>query len=233
MANMISSNNLIIFYSLLGGILPAIFWLWFWLRQDKLNPEPKILLTFVFIAGMVGVEFVLPLQQYVQVFLAEGVATLSAWAFIEELTKFLAFLAIIFWSRRFLDEPIDYSMYLITAALGFAAAESALFLFDPIKNGHLLEGLITGNLRFLGAAVLHAEGSAFIGIALGLTFYRSVFSRTIALLLGLISATALHTLFNFFIMNDENKNVLVVFAFFWIVAVLILLVFEKIKLLRE
>src|SRR3989339_1600846 len=116
MANMISSNNLVIFYSLLGGILPAIFWLWFWLRQDKLNPEPKILLTFVFIAGMVGVEFVLPLQQYVQVFLAEGVATLSAWAFIEESTKFLAFLTIIFWSRRFLDEPIDYSMYLITAA---------------------------------------------------------------------------------------------------------------------
>ncbi len=232
MANILTPHNLAIFYSLLGGILPAIFWLWFWLKQDKLNPEPKILLAFVFITGMIGVFFVIPMQQYVQTFLEEGVATLSAWSFIEEFVKFLAFFIII-WSSRFLDEPIDCAMYLITAALGFAAAENALFLVDPIENGNVLEGIITGNLRFLGAAVLHAEGSALIGITLGLTFYRNLFIRIIAVILGLISATALHTLFNFFIMNGENKNVLSVFAFFWIVAVLILLVFEKIKLLRE
>lgn len=232
MASMIIPNLDAYLYSLLGGVLPAIFWLWFWLRQDKLNPEPKRLLAFVFVVGMLSVAFVIPLQQYVQSFLDEGVQTLSAWAFIEELIKFLAFFIII-WSSRFLDEPIDCAMYLITAALGFAAAENALFLIDPIENGNLAEGFITGNLRFLGAAVLHAEGSALIGIALGLAFYARSSIRTIALILGLISATALHTLFNFFIMNDEHNNVLGVFAFFWIVAVLILLVFEKIKQIKE
>lgn len=232
MANLLTPHNIAIFYSILGGVLPAIFWLWFWLKQDKLNPEPKLLLAFVFITGMIGVFFVVPLQQYVQVFLEEGVATLSAWSFIEEFVKFLAFFIII-WSSRFLDEPIDCVIYLITAALGFAAAENALFLIDPIENGNFLEGIVTGNLRFLGAAVLHAEASALIGIALALTFYKNLFRKTIAIIFGLISATALHTLFNFFIMNGENKNVLSVFAFFWIVAVLILLVFEKIKLLRE
>jgi RsiW-degrading membrane proteinase PrsW (M82 family) len=231
MAGMMTLNASTYFYSLLGGMLPAIFWLWFWLRQDKINPEPKRLLSIVFITGMVSVAFVLPLQQYVQTFLEEGVQTLAVWAFIEEVIKFLAFFMIA-WSSRFLDEPIDYAMYLITAALGFAAAESALFLVDPIETGKILEGLTTGDLRFLGAAVLHAEGSAIIGIALGLTFYSNNFIRSIALIFSIVAATALHTLFNFFIMNYD-KSILIVFSFFWMVAVLILLVFEKIKLLRE
>src|SRR5680860_650469 len=35
-----------------GGILPSILWLWFWLKEDRRNPEPKTLLTIIFIMGM-------------------------------------------------------------------------------------------------------------------------------------------------------------------------------------
>jgi RsiW-degrading membrane proteinase PrsW (M82 family) len=47
----------IIAYALLSGILPALLWLWFWLKEDNLHPEPRSLLIGSFIAGMIVVVF--------------------------------------------------------------------------------------------------------------------------------------------------------------------------------
>ena len=46
--------------ALVGGLLPAFLWLFFWLREDKEHPEPKGLLFFTFLAGMSTVILVLP-----------------------------------------------------------------------------------------------------------------------------------------------------------------------------
>jgi RsiW-degrading membrane proteinase PrsW (M82 family) len=51
---MISDTHVLIF-SLLGGIVPAFFWLWFWIRQDRLRPEPRLALLSSFIAGVIAV----------------------------------------------------------------------------------------------------------------------------------------------------------------------------------
>ncbi len=51
---MISNTNVLIF-SFLGGILPAFFWLWFWLRQDREKPEPKSALLGAFFGGIIAV----------------------------------------------------------------------------------------------------------------------------------------------------------------------------------
>jgi RsiW-degrading membrane proteinase PrsW (M82 family) len=51
---MISNTNVLIF-SFLGGILPACFWLWFWLQEDKQRPEPKTALLSAFLGGIVAV----------------------------------------------------------------------------------------------------------------------------------------------------------------------------------
>ena len=50
---MISPNT--IFFSLIGGILPALFWLYFWLKEDKLKPEPRSLIMLSFFGGMIAV----------------------------------------------------------------------------------------------------------------------------------------------------------------------------------
>ena len=34
----------------LAGLIPALFWLWFWLREDKAHPEPRALIATSFIA---------------------------------------------------------------------------------------------------------------------------------------------------------------------------------------
>jgi len=46
-----------------SSLVPAIFWLWFWLREDKKNPEPILLIIITFIAGMAIVPLALPLQK--------------------------------------------------------------------------------------------------------------------------------------------------------------------------
>ena len=28
-------------FALIGGFVPALVWLWFWLKEDKQKPEPK------------------------------------------------------------------------------------------------------------------------------------------------------------------------------------------------
>ena len=46
-------NTLVL--ALLGGIVPALFWLWFWLREDRLRPEPKSVLFSAFVGGIIAV----------------------------------------------------------------------------------------------------------------------------------------------------------------------------------
>lgn len=51
---MLSETNALIF-ALLGGIVPALFWLWFWLKEDKLRPEPKYAIFSAFVGGIIAV----------------------------------------------------------------------------------------------------------------------------------------------------------------------------------
>ena len=116
-------------YALVAGILPALLWLWFWLKEDNLNPEPRLLIILSFLGGMLTVALVLPLQK-LTLNLLDG-STLpyvnelryTIWAGIEEIVKLLVvyFIAL---RSKFLDEPVDAMIYLITAALGFAAMEN-------------------------------------------------------------------------------------------------------------
>lgn len=46
-----------------AGLIPALFWVWFWLKEDKRKPEPLWLIFISFVAGMAVVPVVLPLQK--------------------------------------------------------------------------------------------------------------------------------------------------------------------------
>jgi len=72
---------------------------------------------------------------------------------------------------KYIHKPIDWPIFLITVALGFAAFENVLFLIKPLSLDQATVGLMTGQLRFLGSTLLHTVSSGMIGIALGLSFY--------------------------------------------------------------
>ena len=217
----------------MGGLIPAILWLWFWLREDRKRPEPRGLLFLAFIAGMIAVPLVIPVQRFVTTDFANiSLITIILWALFEEVFKYVAsyFAAL---KNKANDDPIDPVIYLITTALGFAALENTLFLINVISDGGFIESVITGNMRFIGATLLHTVSSATIGLFMAFSFYKSKSTKRIYLFMGIILSVALHTLFNFFIMNASGTGILWVFIGVWILVVLLILFFEKVKSLRR
>lgn len=213
--------------SLLGGLLPALLWLWFWLREDETKPEPKGILVLTFIIGMLSVFIVLPIEKFFDTFITNQNVLTIIWAGVEEIIKYIAVLFVALKSSS-ADEPVDFAMYLITGALGFAAMENALFLIDPVTVGDATVSLLTGNFRFLGAMLLHAISSALIGIALGLSFYQGWFAKKIFLFFGILGAISLHSTFNFLIINSD-KGLFGVFSLLWGVTIIVLLLFEQLR----
>ncbi len=225
---MAESKIITIVYASLGGIIPTLFWLWFWLKNDKENPEPAGLIFLSFIMGAGSVLLAIPLQKFVSTFGFDSNIQMTIWATIEEVLKYLAVVIIAFGSR-YLDEPIDYPMYLIAGALGFAALENTFFLLQPLGAGETTLTLITGNLRFIGSTLLHAIASGSLGIFIGLSYYEGWFMKKTYLLFGLISAIVLHTVFNFFIMRDEGRSIWSALGFIWVVGVIVVLLLEKLR----
>ena len=235
--------------AVLGGFLPTIFWLWFWLHEDKKKPEPTRLIMKTFIVGGFFIIAAFLLEKLVtpntnltgqildvyqnnfswSLILAVG-WPLIAWALIEEFVKYAAAYVAALKNKNF-DEPIDAMIYLITAALGFAAVENFLFLLNVLGTDNFALGsfLLTGNLRFLGATLLHTVTSAILGACLSFSFYRSRRFKFLSVLVGLLTATALHTLFNFFILVKEGSGVLAVLIGLWLSAMLVIFLFEIVK----
>ncbi len=220
----------ILLYALLGGILPALLWLWFWLKEDNARPEPRGLILLAFIAGMLTVPLVLPFQKLAATMLG-ATSVIIAWAAVEELFKYVvAYFAVL--RKKDMDEPIDAVIYMITVALGFAALENTFFLLNPLSDGNITGTILTGNLRFLGAMLLHVLSSATIGIAIALSFSKNISVRRLFIGAGVILSIVLHTLFNLFIINSNGEKALIVFIFVWIGIILLILFFEKLKRMK-
>lgn len=215
----------------LGGIIPAILWLLFWLRIDRAHPEPRRMIAISFVLGMVAVPLVYPIEEYIYTTITAGTFTLITiilWASAEEILKYCAARFAI--RSKECDEPIDAVVYLITAALGFAALENAFFLVGPFIEGNHWQGFVTGNLRFIGATLLHVLASATVGTFIAFSYYKKRgISKTLGLCTGLILAIVLHTLFNFFIIKNNGAHMFIVFGSVWASLVLLILVTERIK----
>jgi protease PrsW len=227
----------------LGGIAPAIIWLLFWLREDE-HPEPRKIILLTFLFGMICVPLVLPFQYLIQKYIANSqdlstiILTSSTlawliiflWASIEEILKYIASHFVVL-QRKEIDEPMDWVIYMISTALGFAAAENALFLLSPLLEGDMVQSIATGNLRFIGATLLHVLCSAVVGVFLAFAFYKTKHVKVIYRSLGVLSAILLHTVFNLFIIKDEQST-MTVFSFVWIATILLILLLERIKRLK-
>jgi RsiW-degrading membrane proteinase PrsW (M82 family) len=212
------------------GLVPTLFWLWFWLREDRERPEPAGLILLAFLAGMAVVPVALPLQQ-VALDLYQGDNLILVWVVIEEVLKYVAALAVVLWHRA-VNEPIDLIIYMIVIALGFSALENALFVFNPLMAGEIQEMLLTSKFRFLGATLLHILASASIGVCLALAYYKSTTIKLLAGTIGTIIAVVLHVLFNYFVMDANGESILAVFLFVWFGIIVLFMLFERVKILE-
>lgn len=220
-------------FAFVFGLFPALIWLWFWLKEDS-HPEPVKMITLSFLGGMLAVLCVLPFQKIIHHYWQDmQLVSFTLWAGVEEIMKFAIVWFIALRNKKVTDEPVDDVIYLIVSALGFVTLENALFLWHPLNNGNLIEAVIYGNLRFIGASLLHIMASATIGIMMAFSFYKTKTKRVLYATTGILLAIVLHTTFNLFIINGTQGNILFVFAEVWIGIVVILLLFEKIKHIRK
>ncbi len=223
-------------YAFLGGILPALVWLYFLLKEDSRCPEPRHMIVLALIAGMLAVPLVLPLERLAIAVLPNldprpGPYVILAWALLEETMKYFLAAILVLW-RRWVNESVDFVIYMVTVALGFAAIENMLFLVQPLADGNIAAGLATQNLRFVGSTLVHVVSSAMVGFALAFSFRFSRLIRTTAATLGLILAIALHGLFNLLIIMRDGSHTLTAFFLVWTGAVIFLAVFEILKYFR-
>ncbi len=221
-------------YALLGGVLPPLLWLWFWLKEDR-HPEPRKVIISTFLAGMFTVPLAFMLERALSlaakasgIYQVAGgfIALLFLWALIEEILKYLAAKYTALQNKSF-DEPVDALIYMITAALGFAALENIFFLINAF-GVNPMSGVMTANLRFMGATLLHMATSGIVGASIGFSFFRkSAGKRNLAI--GLLLATLLHFAFNYFIIQNKDGSIFNVFVPLWIFIIAIIFIFEIIK----
>jgi len=196
---------------ILFGLAPSIIWLLFYLRKD-VHPESNSMVIKIFFYGMLSAlpaifleigafkafaELNLPLI-YLTI-----LNTFIGVALIEEMIKFLVVKEKVLSSAEF-DEPIDAMLYMIIAALGFAASENILILFDLDSQLFLPQVLAISVLRFLSATFLHALCSGLVGYFLALSLFETR-KRLKLISLGLLISVALHGLYNFSIMEIEGS----------------------------
>jgi protease PrsW len=232
-----------IFFIFLLGILPAFAWLWFWLREDNEHPEPRRYILLTFLYGAIAVPFALGLQLLFNTLFAingtEAVSNSSfihaflivfVWAATEEFVKYKAA-----WhgglNKTITDEAVDVPIYMISAALGFAALENGLFLLAPFLNGNIQEVIMTTKLRFIGSTLVHIASSALMGMFIGYSLFFIKKIRKEYTIIGFILAALLHALFNLFIIKG-SQNSFVGFLLIWLFVILIIVLFERIKKIK-
>ena len=210
------------------GIIPALIWLWFWLKED-IHHEPAKMITLSFLGGMVAVFVALPLEKMVYYsWGSQAVLPFILLAAIEEICKF-GFVYFIALRNKCTDEPVDDIIYLIIAALGFVTMENTLFLIPTIHSGNIVNTIVHDNLRFIGASLLHIMSSATIGVCIAMSYYKARSEKILLALFGVIIATILHTCFNLLIINGTEANIFLIFGMVWLGIVVLLLLFERVK----
>ncbi len=219
--------------------LPPILWLVFYLRQDR-HPEPKRLIILTFFAGM-GAAIAALIGECAFVSAIGGGSCAKGFlegaipppllflgiAFIEEYLKYAA-VRIAVLKRSDFDEPIDAMIYLMTAAMGFAALENALFLL-PVFQKSFASGIVLTTNRFLGANLLHALASGIVGFFLARAWFHPRRHHFVAL--GVLMASLLHAIFNYLILIKEDvpEGTLYIIFLLSLMASIVFLDFARLK----
>lgn len=125
------------------------------------------------------------------------------------------------------DEPADAMIYMIAAALGFAAMENIIVMhsFAPAILFDWTQPLAILALRFIGATFLHTLASAIIGFYYALSLCKIGQRETnphLLILKGFLIAIFLHGLFNYFIIISKETSAIYFSIPLMIIAVFVL-----------
>lgn len=190
----------------MAGFVPSLLWLNYYLKKDC-HPEPKRMIRKTFALGLLLAPlavaaqwlFVYVVRRYAPSVDVSNSSGFFLWAaFVEEVVKFLAVYYVVVHNAEF-DEPVDAMIYMVTAAMGFAAIENILVLFKNIPDGVAITGQVL-ILRFFGATLLHALSSALVGYFFSLAWFHGQHKRKF-IWFGIGAASLFHFTFNIVLLN--------------------------------
>lgn len=199
--------SFLIFFAL--AFAPGIFWLWFFYRQDKYEPEPLLWIVKVFALGMLAVVPVSMLEYAVSHFFSRlplhGLLLVFLLSFlviapIEEIAKFLVVRLGVFKTVEF-NEVTDGIIYAAAAALGFASLENFFYI---IEYGAKVI-IIRAPLATLG----HVLFSGMWGYNLAWAKFHPAEGKRLVLK-GLLLAILLHGVYDFILLTNTLLALLVI-----------------------
>jgi RsiW-degrading membrane proteinase PrsW (M82 family) len=220
------------------GLLPSIIWLVFFERTERERPERVTDLAFAFFVGVLSTFAALFFQIGVAKYFAtvgidnhSGIGV-SVFAAIEELLKFSGVFFIVA-RRKSFTEPLDAMIYMITAAVGFAAVENIALLINTGAATTILQDIKTLEilvLRFLGATLLHAGASGIIGFHWAVGWVRGKM-LWVHILVGIIISSLLHGAFNILVLKYGPASWALLFVA--AIAFFLLIDFEELRTEEE
>ena len=184
---------------LLVSFTPGLFWLWFFMRLDRIRPSSRRWLALSFIFGMVstipaGIISELAIQD--DLFSASttlasvSVAMLAVVGPVEETSKFLAIRLTVYRSL-FFEEPMDGLVYGAAASLGFASLENLVYVLSYGPEVMIVRAPLT--------TVAHLAFGCLWGYGLGL--HRTGHGPWVVWV-GLAGAAVFHGVFNILLFSS-------------------------------
>jgi len=230
------------------AVLPSLIWLFFYLKED-LHPEPRLWLLITFFMGVA----LAPIVIFVEMAIGK---VLNFWAIIpfesgiilmfviaplvEEAAKYGA-VHLSLNKNPVLDEPVDCMIYVIVAALGFAAIENVFAIFSFISvgaPGYFSDAFNFMSMRFISAVALHGLASGIIGYYFARFYFppkadpplADVKRNPLLIVWGLFLASLLHGIYNFLLFRDGQYMSLILTAGVLIAAAaLVIFLFNRLK----
>jgi len=192
---------------LLLAIAPAAFWLWYFYRRDRYEPEP---LSWVLLVYLLGIAVTIPVALVEGVMgevLPEFLIVVLVAPVVEETGKYLVVRKTVYESVEF-DEPVDGIVYSSAAGLGFATLENVVYVFAALETSLAL-ALGTGLVRAVLSVPGHVLFSAMWGYSLGKARFIPEEKRPGVIAVGLVLAMASHALFNLLLFDSIGFAILV------------------------
>jgi protease PrsW len=174
------------------SLAPALFWLWFFYKQDCYEPEPLSLVAKMYFLGIAAAVIALFLENIISPFIPGLLFPALAVPVTEELAKFSMVVLFVYHNAEF-DEPVDGIVYATATALGFATLENVLYAL-PLES--LSSLVVSGTFRAILSVPAHALFAVFWGYALGIAKFRPPGKKVPIIAAGLIVAIAVHGFFN-------------------------------------
>jgi protease PrsW len=187
---------------------PGVFWLWYFYKKDKLEPEPKTLVLTLFVLGMIAVIPAFAAEvgiNYILQSVSPSLMMMLAAPVIEESCKFWVVRRFVFNHVEF-DEPMDGIVYAAAVALGFASLENLSYIgcayFNFLEHPETTARMVLSVCftRAVFSVPGHVLFSVMWGYALGASkFINDPKRARLFVRRGLILSMILHGIFNAFL----------------------------------